>query len=978
MDLARLLTNDNALRAAAEVELASLKGSMPNTLLKYLFNEIATSSQQQDMKERVAAMTMSLILLRGMAIREKSLFESLSRDEFIQCRFLLLGAVSNEFMYPHLRRTLCNTIAAIAGIDPNWPELMQFIQTQLSSPSYSQPAIQMVLFLLEKLAEHVGPLLIANLDHILQWIASSLQDSSALNGAQNNLKTRTAAALALFSLSYEVPAAVAERTTSYLGHAIDVMELTIQAGESELTQDIFIALSLLVEQRPQVFQGTWQKLLEILARVCNSPAGDEKVDDDMKMSALQIATSMLLNPLSSPYCSHPETRTVFLNIAMTFIASIEDHTDAGFFLRADTEDGFGDSQDEDSCQDQLSAYGAQCLDSMSKGFSSEEIVHTCLSAAWKLVSNNTDWRARRTALFVTATICEGAQDAMYALLPQIVPHILHLVVTDPHPRVRYSALHCLVQLVHEFPGEEDDDDDDDSPGTSVPSFQTSFLPTLPAQICLALQNNLEFPRIAATATHLLRCFFDPDRLDGEHEILSQLMDFCLTYISAAISGASAHPLFVIEEMITLLGNISLLMPETDLHARYDTLVYIFKGIIGSLAPAPIAIGGGSSEAETEVVQKANGLGENMLKCKALEAFALVGRAAGMERFYPDSIALLNLFAEVLPQIDASDPLSSYIMQSAARISGVIGSHFLPFVPHLIPMLIFRIGEPIDIEVTADDDVASAAGLNGKDHSDVTTVYQRGIGNVSFLCNSFQITDKEMSCRILYQFLLEIPSLIAGYVPDIMRAVIPLVDQRFVFSEECANVISSCVSEALGVYLKHTVPPQVNHPDTVSMIEYSLTALCDILDRQQKIEKLRGEDASLSAIPTSSGLSRISAVVCCFRDCFNSISKNQARWQLSISLDLLTACLLSLRNEMLMWMQRKFQHSEHEDLELEEDIRVNVSDALGWIMRILQGDQDALALQTTYTDEVEPFLSSEPYRSLFMPEIDDDGSDEDDV
>lgn len=948
MDLLQsLLSNDNGTRSAAEAELERLKLAHPENLLKHLFESLGGSP---------GAVAMSSVLLRGMAIRNKAVFASLSTDDFAACRAKLLEAFAAEAdpSNVHIRRIMGNAMAAVAGLDSQWPELLAHVHQQLSAADTSPRSLQLCLFLLEKLAEHIGPLLAANFDQVINLITSCLLENSPHRAAPTDLRTRTAAALTLLSFLHEVPAealastdACAEKVASCMSMAIAVLGTTLQQGgvDSDGARELFAALELLGEKRPQAFVHVWRQLLDLLATICNMPADSEHVDDDAKASALRLATCLLTNSATAELCSHADTRTAFLNFAMNFVADVEDEG-MDFFLRPDDEECFGDSPSDESDSSQLPLAGAQCLSEMAACFDSAEIVQTCLAAAWKLVANQQDWKMRRAALFITANICEGASDAMRAILPQIVPQIIQLATSDPHPRVRYSALHCLTQMVHDFPGEDDEEDDDeededeeDEAGGGIPSFQDLFVATLPPQICAALQASHAYPRNAACCVHLLRIFFDPNRLHGEHEILTPLMDYGLS-----IAAGSDRPLFLLKEVVVLFGNISQLAPRADLENRYASIMSVFRVIIGDLA-AP----GCSRD-------------ESTLKCLALEAYALVGKGVGKAVFAADAAALLNAFVRVLPSMDPSDPLSSYIYQSAGWMAGVLQDDFQPYVPHLLPGLIAGIAAEIDIEVSTDDGLAAGGGA--KDGS----VYQRGLGNVSVVCNSAQITDKEMACRVLTQFMLDVPGLVTPYVPDMVRALVPLVDQRFVFSEECAHVIGLCLSEALSVHLTHAAAPEPNHAGTVAMVEFVLQALAQALRRQQQLGTVR---SSLSK-------HRLCAAIGCMREVFFCLSdgEHQAKWGLLFSHETLSTCLLLLRDEMLVWMQAKFAQARDgcssDDAEVEEETRVNISDALGWVMRACPAESPADALMSElWAKEIQPYLDQEPFTSLFLPSLDDE-------
>lgn len=128
---------------------------MPNSLLQFLFQATLASRARMhqyphESGDAVAAMTMGCVLLRGMAIRERRIFSSLTADEFLLCRSQLLEALRDEGIPTPVRRTLCNTIAAISGIHFDWPELIGYIQEKLSASASatSVNSVRLCFFLL--------------------------------------------------------------------------------------------------------------------------------------------------------------------------------------------------------------------------------------------------------------------------------------------------------------------------------------------------------------------------------------------------------------------------------------------------------------------------------------------------------------------------------------------------------------------------------------------------------------------------------------------------------------------------------------------------------------------------------------------------------------------------------------------------------------------------------------------------------------
>jgi hypothetical protein len=184
---------------------------------------------------------------------------------------------------------------------------------------------------------------------------------------------------------------------------------------------------------------------------------------------------------------------------------------------------------------------------------------------------------------------------------QLVPTIISRV-SDPHPRVRYNALHCLETLTNQFSGEENDDDEENQ----EKSFQELF-PHTPTAVCSSIQLNFAHPRIVYAGLNTLKSFFDPDicTTDICNPYAGGVLDFCSGLLSSEVV-----PCFVKGECASVIGNVSILNNEI-LNVRYNSIINILKQII--FLP---------------VLEQIDGHEISLLKAKCLESVALVGKAVG--------------------------------------------------------------------------------------------------------------------------------------------------------------------------------------------------------------------------------------------------------------------------------------------------------------------------------------------------------------
>lgn len=688
------------------------------------------------------------ILLRGITLRETSLWKSLSSEEYSQCRVKLLHALMNEPL-AFIQRKIIDLIAVHAKLD-QWPELMDSIVQMHSSGEAKWQEIS--LLTLEKLAEHVGPFLVANLGPTLSIISSGL-DSPKLD-------TRNAAALALCSLVMELND-FDEAVVSSFSRVVAILRANAEAENDSNLQDLFTSLSRVLESKAVLFTGIWGSIFELSSLICQSP----DLQDLTKISALDLCMSLLRNSTSKKFCSNAESRQAFLRLAMSAMLQVEDD-DGGvaFFTRPDSSSGFGDTDGDE--QSNFAEFGSVCLNNMAETFPPAETIACCLPAAATFIQQ-ADWRSRRAALFIVCIICDGTREEIYPHLGRLVATATSCL-TDVHPRVRYSAVHCLSVLIEDFTADEDEE--------LGPSFQELFSSTVPPKLFAAIEANSSFPRIIHTAIGALKTFFNPSSCEKQHcePYSACILDYCCNALVTR-----ALPSFILEDVASLAGNVSILSPLESLAPRFAGLMSALQTIAFSQPDA------GQSSHDS-----------SLLRGRCLESIALVGSAAGKEVFRDEALRILSLLCEVQRSgLDFSDPLSSFILQACARLAGIVGSDFEPFLLIVLPPLLSRIAEPITVQILDDSLSADAADA---DSENIFSIYKRGVGQLRIHCNTHAITEKEMACRVAVQYCFDVPMLLWPHCAEILEAVSPHVES-FQMSEDLALVCGSLISESVKIF-----------------------------------------------------------------------------------------------------------------------------------------------------------------------------------
>lgn len=193
-----------------------------------------------------------------------------------------------------------------------------------------------------------------------------------------------------------------------------------------------------------------------------------------------------------------------------------------------------------------------------------------------------------------------------------------------------------------------------------------------------------------------------------------------------------------------------------------------------------------------------------LRCRCLEGLAIIGRSVGRELYRDTATALLDeLSLAMAAGLDYSDPLSSYMCQTAVRLAGLLEEEFEPYVTVTVPTIIAFLESEEDVQISLADDDAAAGG-GGEDEGDSSpnakteTLYKRGEGMLRVTHNPHQTREKLMACRILYQYVCDIPMFLGPYTPRAVRALSGLTTS-LVFDSEGALVIGTAVSDLCAMY-----------------------------------------------------------------------------------------------------------------------------------------------------------------------------------
>jgi hypothetical protein len=845
---------------------------------------------------------LAAILLRGITLRESHLWqEALSAEDFAVARREMLAALTSE-PSPFIQRKIVDTVAMHAKLG-EWPELMEAVITMMHTPEEANSSTSVTgkwkivsLQLIDKLAEYVGKFLVSanNFNVTMSVITAGL----ATQQQQQTAAIHSSAYLALCSVLFEVEDSVLTESASVRSHlqSLPAFLHSLHAlGDDNNLVDLLTAIGRLMKDKPQVIAICAPALFNVCLPIAlntapsaaaASPAHvqpqSQLLDEGTRISGIDICTVLLMNPTTSRVCSNATTRQQLLQALIQLIIQIDTDSDAndmgGLALLSKPESGQGfgdvDADNDDDSNNGLVEYSGMCLSTVAESFSDSEVVRVVMASAQTLLQQQADWRCLRAAFFVVSTICDPCRDCLEPYLQTLVQTAVAHTQATAHPRVRFSAVHCISVLIEVYGGNGDDndeeDEEDDEPNATKlaePTFQERFHSTIVPTVFACVSANMMFPRIVYMCLYAMRQFFDPDNNTMSPAVVEgyapTVIASCVSLLSTPVGlPQSQIPTFVLQEVAALLGNICVVVSRTHNEANSIRLIHIVQEKYASIMqclllimqtqspePArwwlticPVISASSTPQAAAKLDAYQSEL--SALKGSCLECFTLVGTAIGCEGFKNDALMMLQTLVAAQQALDSADILLTYIMHACARIAGVIKEHFVEYLPLVLPLLLARVAEPITVTVTDTESSATSSQPQGADSNGQQqfNLYRRGVGEVSIQCDMHQVSTKEATCRVLGQYFRDVPALMAPYVCDCANAVVPNVDS-VQLSEQLAIICGSLLCECVKLYVNYTAQVRPTAHGTISrderfseLVNVSIHSMCTGVNKLQRVRQ----------------------------------------------------------------------------------------------------------------------------------------------
>lgn len=783
----QLMAGDNAARNAAELQFAELKQQSDATLLGLVG---VVHSRRSDDVRGLAAVLLRRVLLRDAV----SLWPRASAEVREAVKRELL-AVLQEEENRSIRRKVCDTVGELASSileDGQWDDLLPTLLQWVNAPNVALRentlrVLEMVaIFLATQITHEDGGDAAAKLEvTVMSTFVRCIAD------VEGRVAVNAIRALSMLLLNMDSLQSVRhpELLTSTVSLVLQALHRMLQHQRFDDVMETLEVLIELVEPHPMYFKPGLKHYIETMVKVADAPAapvagvaiGSSSMPDGCRQLAMEFLVSIAEQ---APSRCRRISKNYFVHavypIAFKMMLELQD---IGSWNVANCE-----GEEESVVDHEISNFdvGSEALERLVEAIGPKRSLPKCFGLIQEYASNAENWLYRHAAL---VGLCQILEVLTYEHLDAIVQHLLAQAY-DSHPRVCCTAIDVIGQMSVD----------------QGPQFQEAYH----AQALTVLSHYLEDfqkPRLQAHAATALRQFIDMCRAETLEPYLEKLLQQLF-----AILQAPNHSRVVQEQSITAISSIA-----TVSGASFNKY---YGAVIPSLQQILLAC---LNECTTTGAAGAFTLGGITLEC-----ISLIGVAVGKEQFGADAVEIMKIMAEMqnTPKIVGNEWIRTYLLQAWARCCKCLGKDFAPYLPVVMPTLLFAATQQAEFEVdpttlpSDDDDDASTDG------EDIQ------IAQVNDKCLSIRtsiLEEKATACQLLAGMVMDLEDAFFPYAEQVTQVLAPLMTDS-VHSDIRSSAISS-----MPALVKCVALASSNSEAIKQMIDFTLGRLVNALTSEPDVE-----------------------------------------------------------------------------------------------------------------------------------------------
>ncbi len=527
-------------------------------------------------------------------------------------------------------------LAEVTLFKGEWDDLLPFVYSCASSAS--PPAMHRVaLFFIESLADKCLDSLLSDVDTVISLLQAMLSPAC-------ELPTRAAAVRAACALAAsDVPTPVTRALRECVPAFMATLEAALGAPSTEHARNIFEVLVELADSSDDV--ALFTPHVASIAAAMNSVVSSPQMEPAVRQFAMEFLVTIIIQAprvLMTATKGGSAAKNKAAATAARALLSLSLGMACMLMMDVPESPSWGQSFSTSVADDDADG------NSLAGTFAFYRIVHTAKKSLVRssVVSTVTalleaaDWRCRLCGLSCFVSL----QDLI--TLDQIPLRRIVESLSDAQPRVRAAA----VDAIRGFSDAQ------------APKFQSAahalVLPPL-----LSVLADASTPRVQAAACEALYSFIS--------ECPSGLLAPSVEAILTAAVGVASSPGYVQvrKEAIAILGAVGMSLQE-DFAPFYPAVSATLKQVL--FHPRD----------ETEIG----------LRCRAIEAFTLIGTSVGRDVFAADAGELVNFYVSLNSSgalSSSDDDTAQFMLMAMVRVCSVVGAEFAPLLPVIMPQLLDR-------------------------------------------------------------------------------------------------------------------------------------------------------------------------------------------------------------------------------------------------------------------------------------------------
>ncbi|CAK9026597.1 Importin-5 (Imp5) (Importin subunit beta-3) (Karyopherin beta-3) (Ran-binding protein 5) (RanBP5) [Durusdinium trenchii] len=730
-------TASNEERAATEKQYAQLKESNPTAVVGTLM-ELSVARNEVGPAERKMANVLMRQLIRSDA------WANVKGTHKEQLKRHLMSALESE-TDAHASQMFVHSLVAFPRGELQ--QLQDIVPSCIRMLEAGEAPVERkcaVLFLLSKMAEFCFESVQAQLPAVVRVLSTQM-------GQGDNLETKLYASEAVCSVFMSSPAP--KEMQGFLEEAIPVMVQALSAGfgpgHSQLAHDRGMkVLESLVTLTSKCMWGFDKFLVQTCTKLLQF-AENNQLEDGARSLSLELFTEIF------------KRRGKLMSTDTAFVENL-----VKLLLRMQCEDSDWEEEwdedfqpdSEDLLMTMLPGVRGRAVDTLVEiarhGANSEAFMKQLFSIVGPAFQS-AEWRERHAAITVIGAVADPLGKVMKSVLADILQS-LQPRFADPEQKVVYIAVACLHNLIVSPPLCGAFKDDEKSMGqfalTTLLSVLESSSSSSPVRCC---------------ACQCLAAFLQSERcpvplVEGEFlKRLLQALAMCL--------AQGALPLK--EDAMIALGRVAAIS-KSNFGPFYDDLVPNIKQVIAQPAAVatPAQPGGpaGTSAAKS-----------SLLRAAAMSCVAAIAEAVGKDRFSADAKDIMGL----LLQTDPKDLLElDGVFEFSRRVCAVMEDDFLPFLPHILPVIYKAVNADTQLDVqnvtgVVDAGSSDAMGTPSEDGK-VTYVQEvRGAGTIRVSANVFAVQTRVNALEALDGIADSVGAGMGPFLEDAIAVVLPAISDR---------------------------------------------------------------------------------------------------------------------------------------------------------------------------------------------------------